>query len=490
MTRGFAPAPTPRKISLVPGLDELFGPSYPPTPVTGVTHDSRLVQPGFVFVAIEGIPSPSRAPLDGHDFIPQAIQRGAAGIVGAKNLELPVPYLKVADARKALADLSAAFWGHPAKQLKLIGVTGTKGKTTVAVLTHHLLQFARPPIGRISTVGVRIGEEELFLSGHFTTPEAPQVQEMLARFVAAGCPGAVLEVSSHALALERVRGLEYEVGIWTNLSPDHLDFHGTMERYFAAKQLLLRRSRFGILNREDPYYPQLPGLEHWSYGQGGDWQAEHLLETAGGLHFRVKSPLGAFRVSLPAIGKFNALNALAAMAAAARLGAKIPELQAGLEFFPGVPGRMQIVQATPFRVIVDFAHTESSVRAALEGLRPTTRGRLVIVVGAAGERGAERRTGIGRAAGELADFAVFTEEDHRSESLEAILQTMAEAARAVGGQYALIGDRREAIRWAIQHAEPGDTILLAGKGHERTLERGGEVLPWDEVEEARKALGR
>ncbi|PZA06540.1 UDP-N-acetylmuramoyl-L-alanyl-D-glutamate--2,6-diaminopimelate ligase [Meiothermus sp. PNK-Is4] len=473
----------------MPYLDVLFGPGYPTTPVSGVTHDSRLVEPGFVFVAIEGLPSANRPPLNGHDFIPEAIARGAVGIVGTQDLKLPVPYLKVADARQALADLSAAFWEYPAKKLQLVGVTGTKGKTTVTVLTHHLLQFASPPAGRISTVGVRIGEEELFLRGHFTTPEAPQVQEMLARFVAAGCKRAVLEVSSHALVLERVRGLGYEVGVWTNLSPDHLDFHGSMERYFAAKQTLLRRSRFGVLNREDPYYPQLPGLAHWSYGTGGDWQAEDLLETAAGLHFRVRSPLGVFKVSLPMIGKFNALNALAAMAAAARLEVKIPELQAGLEFFPGVPGRMQIVQATPFRVIVDFAHTASSVRAALETLRPTTRGRLVIVVGAAGERGAERRTGIGQAAGELADFAVFTEEDHRSENLEAILQTMAEAAKAVGGRYALIPDRREAIRWAIAHAEPGDTLLLAGKGHERTLERGHEVLPWNEVEEARKALG-
>lgn len=470
-------------------LDQLFGPSYPTTPVTGITHDSRLVQPGFIFVAIEGLPLANRPPLNGHDFIPEAIARGAVGIVGTQDLELPVPYLKVADPRSALADLAAAFWGHPAKMLQLVGITGTKGKTTVTVLAHHLLQFAAPPAGRISTVGVRVGEEEYFLSGHFTTPEAPQVQEMLARFVKAGCKQAVLEVSSHALALERVRGLEYEVGVWTNLSEDHLDFHGSMENYFAAKQTLLRRSRFGVLNREDPYYPQLPGLAHWSYGMGGDWQAENLLEAAGGLHFRVRSPLGAFKVSLPMIGKFNVLNALAAMAAAARLGVKIPELQAGLEFFPGVPGRMQIVQATPFRVIVDFAHTESSVRAALETLRPTTRGRLVIVVGAAGERGAERRTGIGRAAGELADLAVFTEEDHRSENLEAILQTMAESAKAVGGQYALIPDRREAIRWAIAHAQSGDTLLLAGKGHERTLERGSEVLPWNEVEEARKALG-
>ncbi|RIH83223.1 UDP-N-acetylmuramoyl-L-alanyl-D-glutamate--2,6-diaminopimelate ligase [Calidithermus terrae] len=469
-------------------LFALLGREAPALPVRGVTHDSRQVEPGFVFVAVRGVPLRSRPPLDGHDFIPQALERGAVGVVGTRELVLPVPYCKVDDDRAALADLAAAFWGYPARRLELAGVTGSKGKTTVAVLLHHLLQSARPPVGRLSTVGVRIGAEELFLPGHFTTPEAPQVQEMLRRFVEAGCRRAVLEVSSHALQLERVRGLEYAVGIFTNLFEDHLDLHGSMENYFAEKKKLLERSRWRVVNADNPWTRALAGEPGtWSYGAAGDWRVGKLREHAGGLEFEVRSPVGAFGVELPMVGRFNADNALAAMAAAARLGLLVEELQQGLASFPGVPGRMQLLQAEPFRAIVDFAHTGASLRAALKTLRPTTRGRLVVVIGAAGNQDPSRRTGIGQVAAELADFAVFTEEDHRTESLEAILQTMAQA-HGDPRRHVCLGDRREAIRYAVETARPGDTVLFSGKGHERTLERGTEAIPWNEVEEVQAAL--
>jgi len=469
-------------------LFSLFGQDAPAIPVTGVTHDSRRVQPGFVFVAIPGVPLKSRHPLDGHDYIPQALERGAVAVVGVRNLRLGVPYLQVVDARSALADLSAAFWGYPARRLELLGVTGSKGKTTVVVLLHHLLQAAHPPVGRLSTVGIKVGEEELFLPGHFTTPEAPEVQEMLHRFVAAGCKRAVLEVSSHALALERVRGLRYEVGIFNNLYEDHLDLHGSMEDYFAEKKKLLERSSFAIVNRDNPWTRLLVGRsDTWTYGAGGDWQAHHLVQMSDGLRFEVASPIGNFAVRLPMVGGFNADNALAAMAAAARVGLSVEQLQAGLNSFPGVPGRMQLVQSEPFRVIVDFAHTGASLEAALQTLRPTTQGRLVVVIGAAGNQDPSRRVGIGRVAARLADFAVFTEEDHRTEPLEAILHAMAQA-HGDPHRFALIPDRREAIRYAIRQAQPGDTLLFSGKGHERTLERGLEALPWNEVEEVKRAL--
>lgn len=474
-------------------LFALFDQTAPDVPVTGVTHDSRLVQPGFIFVAISGIPLASRPPLDGHDFIPQAMAKGAVAIVGTKPLaqlpDISTPYLQVADARAALADLAAAFWDYPAKKLNLVGITGSKGKTTVAVLTHHLLQSARPPVGRLSTVGIKVGEEELFLPGHFTTPEAPQVQEMLDKFVQAGCRQAVLEVSSHALELERVRGIEYEVGVFTNLFEDHLDLHGTLENYFAQKRKLLERSRVRVVNGDNEWTRTLLGLENtWSYGETGDWRAEKVTEKSDGLEFTVVSPIGSFPVTLPMVGRFNAVNALAALAAATHMGLSIPQLQAGLASFPGVPGRMQLIQAEPFRVMVDFAHTGASLQAALETLRPTTRGRLGVVIGAAGNQDSSRRSGIGQVAAKLADFAVFTEEDHRSESLEAILQTMSQA-HGDPHRHICIPDRREAIRYAIQNAQPGDTVLFSGKGHERTLERGSQTIPWNEVEEVRKALG-
>ncbi len=456
--------------------------------ITGVTHDSRLVKPGFVFVAIPGVSLPSRPPLDGHDFIPNALENGAVAVIGSKPLEPGVPYLRVEHPRAALADLASAFWGFPARQLRIVGVTGSKGKSTTATLIHHLLEHSGIAVARVSTVGVRFAGHDEVLPGHFTTPESPQVQELLARFVEVGCSHAVLEVSSHALALERVRGIDYDVGVWTNLEPEHLDFHGTMEAYFLEKRKLLERSGFGVLNAEDARYPMLE-MPHWSYGAGGDWQAVNTRETTRGLEFDIVAPAGIASVTVPMIGQFNVLNVLAATASAVKLGLSLEQTASALETFPGVPGRMQIIQAAPFRVINDFAHTEASVRAALTTLRSTTPGRLLIVVGAAGERGLERRSGIARACAALADVTIFTEEDHRTEPLESILETMRNAFLEVGGtSFRLEPDRREAIRWAIQNARPGDTVLLAGKGHERTLERGTETLPWDETAEARAIL--
>jgi UDP-N-acetylmuramoyl-L-alanyl-D-glutamate--2,6-diaminopimelate ligase len=481
-----------RGVKLAQSLNISLEPKFADLEVLGVTHDSRQVQPGFVFVAIPGVPLPSRPPLDGHDYIPQALERGAIAVVGTRpNLELAVPYLSVPDARIALGDLAATFWDHPAKNLEIIGVTGSKGKSTTSTLIHHLLEHAGIKAARMSTVGVRFAGHDEILPGHFTTPESPQVQELLARFVAAGCTHAVLEVSSHALALERVRGIEYNVGVWTNLEPEHLDFHGTLEAYGKEKLKLLERSHWRVLNNEDKFEPlSLFSSNSYSYGHNGEWMARNVIESSLGLAFDVQSTFGDFSVRVPMIGKFNVLNSLAAMLAFTLTdGFSVEEIQSGLQSFPGVPGRMQMIQTVPFRVINDFAHTENSLRAALEAVRPTTSGRVILVVGAAGERGEERRTGLARVAAQLADVTIFTEEDHRSESLDAILETMrSEFVRSCGGEHHLVSDRREAIQAAIKLAQPGDTVLLAGKGHERSLERDGQTLPWDESAEARIAL--
>jgi UDP-N-acetylmuramoyl-L-alanyl-D-glutamate--2,6-diaminopimelate ligase len=457
--------------------------------VTGVTLDSRAVKPGFVFVAVRGVPLPSRAPLDGHDYIAKAIGLGAVAVVGTREgVRLQIPYVNVPNDRRAVADLSSAFWGFPGRTLELIGITGSKGKTTTTVLTHHLLESAGLKAGRISTVGIRFNGGEEFMPGHFTTPEAPAVQELLAKFVRAGCSHAVLEVSSHALELERVRGLKFAVGAWVNFIPDdHLDLHGSAERYFAAKRKLLEGSTFGILNRDDATYPQLE-MPHWSYGANADWQMLSSQETHEGLEMLVQSPLGTFDALLPMIGVFNGANALAAMAIGAKMGLHLDQIKSGLESFPGVPGRMQMLQTQPFRVINDFAHTEASLTVALETLRPTTSGRIILVVGAAGERDVSRRTGIARAAALNADLTIFTEEDHRSESLQTILETMASEARVHHGNFVLEPERAAAIGLALKTAKPGDTVLLAGKGHERTIERGAQATPWDENAIAQASL--
>ncbi len=472
-------------------LRELFRPfglKAPPLEVKGLTLDSRRVEPGYVFVAVPGVPLPHRKPLDGHDFIPEALARGAIAIVGERPLSLPVPYLRVGEAREALAHLARRFYGNPEEGLDLLGVTGSKGKSTTASLLHHLLLASGVPAGLLATPGLRIGREARPPFGHFTTPEAPEVYAFLKEAKEAGLRAVVLEVSSHALALKRVEGLRYRVGVFVNFYPDdHLDFHGTPEAYFGAKALLVARSELAVLNAKLPLEsfqgPYLP------FGEGGRVWAEDLREEEGGVRFRLHSPWGEGEAFLPLLGAHNVENALAAMAAGLAYGVPWEEALGALATFPGVPGRMELVRREPFRVVIDFAHTGRSLEAALKALRPTTRGRLLLVVGAAGERDPRRRVDIPEVAARLADKAFFTEEDHRREDLGAILRTMAEAAQRAGGVYEIVPDRREAILRAILEAEEGDTVLLAGKGHETTLERGEEALPWNEREVALWALG-
>ncbi|PYE48957.1 UDP-N-acetylmuramoyl-L-alanyl-D-glutamate--2,6-diaminopimelate ligase [Deinococcus yavapaiensis] len=456
--------------------------------VLGVTHNADWVKPGDVFVAIRG------AKFDGHAFIPEVIERGAVAVVGQGwEGEASVPYLKVPHAREALADLAAELRGHPSRALKVVGVTGTDGKTTTSWLTLHLLRSAGLKTGLLSTVGYQRPDGELHhFPAHFTTPEAPQVQATLSEILEAGGEAAVLESSSHALQLDRVRGVAYDVAVWTNLTPEHLDFHGTMEDYFLAKKRLVDWAEFAVVNADDAWGRRLDEKPRWTYGvdHDADWRAFDIRDVPGGLEFAVTSPLGSFDARLPMIGRFNVHNALGAMAAAARLGATLDELRDGLARFAGVPGRMQIVAAEPVRVIVDFAHTPPSLEKALSALRPTTLGRLIVVIGSAGGlRDPGKRAPLGETATRLADVAIFTEEDHRDTPLDDILNEMARGAREAGrSNFLLVGDRREAIRAAIERAEPGDTVLLAGKGAEDILERTHETVPWDEAAEARRAL--
>ncbi|GMA17101.1 UDP-N-acetylmuramoyl-L-alanyl-D-glutamate--2,6-diaminopimelate ligase [Deinococcus metallilatus] len=467
----------------------------PDVEVRGVTHNAAWVEPGFAFVAICG------ARFDGHTFIPDAAAKGAVAVLGeglAGDAPSPLPYLTVPNARAALADAAAALAGNPSRSLRVVGVTGTDGKTTTSWLTRHLLRTAGLRTGLLSTVGYELPDGELrHFPAHFTTPEAPQVQATLREMVEAGGEAVVLEASSHALALDRVRGVDWDVAVWTHLSQEHLDFHGTVENYFADKRRLVERAPFAVLNVDDPWTAQLRGLapQETTYSaenQHADWRATGIEERATGLHFHVTSPLGEFGAHLPMIGRFNVANALAGMAAAAHLGATLPQLVDGLASFRGVPGRMELVpggEADP-RVIVDFAHTPPSLEKALTTLRATTAGRLWVLLGSAGgPRDPGKRAPLGEVATRLADYAVFTEEDHRDTPLEDILREMERGAREGGGEnFTSIGDRREAIRFVIREAQPGDTVLLAGKGPEDTLERDTEVIPWNEVEEARAAL--
>jgi UDP-N-acetylmuramoyl-L-alanyl-D-glutamate--2,6-diaminopimelate ligase len=481
--------------------------------ITGITHNSKWVQPGFIFVAIRGAKS------DGHDFIPQALERGAVVIVGEGfdwTLQSPVPYLHVENARHALGDLSSAFYDHPSRELEVVGITGTDGKTTTAWMTHHLLKSAGIKTGLLSTVGYKLADDVLHhFPAHFTTPESPEVQRLLREMVDAGCEAAVLEVSSHALQLERVRGIQFGVGVFTNLTPEHLDFHHTMEEYFKTKATLFDHSNHFISNADNEWTARLDSDEFFSTRANkrankrtktrANWQAENIVQKPSGLEFNVTAFEESFSAQLPMIGDFNVQNTLAALAATHTILYTPGQYQSdsiemlevlihNLSSFAGVPGRMQMVQhnkQSP-RVVVDFAHTAPALEKALLALRPTTTGKLIVVIGAAGgNRDPQKRAPLGQIATQYADHAIFTEEDCRDTPIMDILLEMERGAKQnPHPSYELIPDRREAIWAALERATPQDTVLLAGKGPEETLERAGEVLPWNEVEVALELLGK
>lgn len=472
-------------------------------PVLDVTQSVADVGPGSLFIARRG------AKFDGHEFAAEARARGAVAMVGERS-EAPIaglPYLQVADARAATSPLAATFFHHPSRTLRVAGVTGTDGKTTTAALLHHILQGTTGAVrsGLLSTARTRIGHQEQPSSAGFTTPEAPEVQRFLARVREAGGTFAVLEASSHASALGRLNDVRFASMAWTNLTPEHLDLHGTFEAYREAKLALVRGAARAVLHRADPSYPffaeaaaahSAPPLD---YGRspGGALHVEQLSTTPSGFRFEVcaaATPDEAAQrasVELPMLGGVNVENALAAIGSARVLGVPLAEAAAALFSFPGVPGRMELIASAPLRVVVDFAHTPPALELALKALRPAS-GRLWLLIGAPGERDPVKRPELGAVAVRWADGAVFTEDDSRSEDRDRILAEIEAGARAAGGvegvDFRVIGDRREAIRAILAGAAPGDTVLLAGKGHETTLKRSAETLPWNEGDEARAAL--
>jgi UDP-N-acetylmuramoyl-L-alanyl-D-glutamate--2,6-diaminopimelate ligase len=482
----------PKAISLRQLLQVALGVSYAgeDAPVTSVVQDHRRVTPGALFVARQG------ASFDAHAVLDQVIAQGAVAVVGQRHdTTLAIPYITVANDRVALAKLAVAFYDNPASKLVTFGVTGTDGKTTTAFMLHHLLQSVQKT-GLLSTAGIKLGAEELSLEGHFTTPEAPEIQRLLAQFVANGAQAAVLETSSHGFSQHRLDGIDYQAGILTNLTPEHLDFHKTLEAYIDAKCTLMRRSAISIINRDDAHFADFAKAARRviSYGRNpeSDWRILDWQQHGGVQHYEVQHGADRHAITLPMIGEYNAYNALAALIAAHTQGHPLPQLLSALATFPGVPGRMQVIQTAPFTVIVDFAHTPAALHKLLSAVRAGSAGRLIVVIGAAGERDPGKRQPLGEIAVRAADVAIFTEEDSRSEDIGVILAQMAEGAIAAGGEalmsYWCIPDRREAMALAFRLAEPGDTVILAGKGHERTLERRFETLPWDEAGVARSLL--
>jgi UDP-N-acetylmuramoyl-L-alanyl-D-glutamate--2,6-diaminopimelate ligase len=478
-----ATVPTPlRPTTLAPKPLREWRPDAPDVVVTGVTHDSRAVVPGDVYAALPG----SKA--HGADFAAQAAANGAVAMVSDRASDL-LPTYVVAEPRKDLGGLARFVYGDPSAAMDVIGVTGTNGKTTTAYLLEAGFAAAGRATGLVGTVETRVAGETV-PSAH-TTPEAPDLQALLAVMRERGVTGVGMEVSSHGLALGRVDGTTFAAAVFTNLSQDHLDFHPSMEAYFKAKASLFtpERSKVAVVNVDDPYgrrlldMTRLPLVTTSARGDRlADWQAHDVALGPEGVTFRVAAAGvdATVRLRLPAA--YNVANALGALAALVSVGVDAAAAVAGVEALPGVPGRLERVgpEGLPFHAYVDYAHSPDSVTSVLEALRPLTSGRLIVVLGCGGDRDQAKRPLMGAAAARGADLVVATSDNPRSEDPLAILDAMVEGLRDAGTPYVVEPDRAAAIRLAVAEAKPGDVVLVAGKGHEQGQTFGDVTVPFDD----------
>jgi UDP-N-acetylmuramoyl-L-alanyl-D-glutamate--2,6-diaminopimelate ligase len=487
-----------------------IGPAQPATDavhdITAVDFDSRSVTPGSLFVAFTGLRS------DGHRFCRDAVQRGAVAIVAERipepPIELSTPLVLVENGRVALSALAAAFHGHPSDDLCVVGITGTDGKTTTATMLWHAWTAAGLPAASITTVDRRLPTGVVLNPSRLTTPEAPELQADLAAIRAQGCTHAALEASSHGLEMHRVDDVAFRAAVFTRITTEHLELHGSREGYLAAKARLLERvsprpDGIAVLDAADPFaFPRLsaiPVATRLTYTDSGDVDADlRAIDTtpsASGVRFTAQTPWGVAPIALQLAGRFNVRNALAALGAACATGADLESAVRGLESAQAVTGRMERIDlGQPFEVVVDYAHTADALETVLDELRRTTPGRLWAVFGSAGERDLEKRPAMGAVAARLADVSVITDEDPRGEDRELILEQIASGAVAAGGRRGdtvlVIPDREEAIDFAVAHAASGDTVLCAGKGHEKTIETASGELPWNERSVAAAAIRR
>ncbi len=468
--------------------------------VSGICYDSRLVEPGDLFVALPG------ADFDGHQFVASAEARGARALLVEHRADSTLPQIIVNDSREALAQVSATFYGHPSRDIGVIGITGTDGKTTTSYITDHLLRCAGNRTGMIGTVAIRIGDHEDRHASRQTTPESSDVQRYLRQMTESAADWCTLEATSHGLAMHRLDHVAFRIGAVTNITHEHLDFHGSLREYRRAKARLLERVAAGggtvVLNADDegarsiePYARGAEIVRFSTLGDVADLRATDYVSDASGSEFTLDAgSVGCTRVKLPMLGSFNVANALCAAGVAMAAGIEFRSVASALESAPSAPGRMaRVDEGQPFSVVVDYAHTPDSLGKVLQLLRDLhPAGRLVAVFGSAGERDVEKRPLQGGVSARLADVTVVTSEDPRQEDPEAIVAQICEGAKASGAVpgsslFAEV-DRREAIRLALELARPGDCVLLAGKGHEGSIIWGREKLPWDEELVARELL--
>ena len=467
--------------------------------ISGIQYDSRLVRPGDLFAALRG------GDDDGHQFVASAIANGAAALLVEHDTGAAVPQIVIPNSRAALAQCAASFYGDPSRNLTTIGITGTDGKTTTSHLIDHVLRQAGHVTGMIGTIGITIGNSRTDELPHQTTPESNLVQGYLRELVEAGGDTAIIEATSHGLAMHRLDGVAFDIAGVTNITREHLEYHGTVERYRAAKAILLERVALKggvvVINADDSgamaVLSSATGARIVRYSSSGsDAGIAACVVRLGieGTTFDVDIDGHSSHVTLPLIGEFNVANALCAIGVCRAAGVPVQDAIEALASAPGVPGRLnQISEGQPFAVIVDYAHTPESLRKVLLLLRSfDADGRLIVVSGSAGERDTGKRPLQGAVCAEIADICVFTNEDPRHEDADRIISEIAAGAMAAGGiageNVFSIADRRDAIGKAMSLAAPGDTVLLAGKGHERSIIIGAEHVPWDEAAAARDSL--
>ena len=474
-------------------LDRLIGGIVPTQgtddrDISGIACDSRQARKGSLFVAIPGYRK------DGADYIEDAVRRGAIAVVSEKKTSddsLGVPMFRVDDARLTLSLLAAAYHGHPSRDLKMIGVTGTNGKTSVAYLVRDIIRAAGMESGILSTVQHEVGTRTIPSS--LTTPEALLLHELLAEMVAAGCRCAVMEVSSHGVLQKRAAGIDYDVAVFTNLSRDHLDYHGTMDAYFEAKRRLFtglgkgEKQGTAVINADDVWGRKLLDRHDWvgdtvRFGESTSAEvcAEHVRLSSSGSAFRVNSPWGKGEVATPLLGRFSVSNTLAAMAACGACGVSLDVMIAAIRSVTQVPGRLEeVLVDDSYQVFVDYAHTDDALEKVLTAIREFVQGRVILVFGCGGNRDHSKRAAMGSVASRLADISFVTSDNPRSEDPDAILAAIVKGFES-SHNYRAVVDRGEAIAEALATARKGDVVIIAGKGHETFQEFDRRTAPFDD----------
>jgi len=454
--------------------------------IQGIAYSSKTVEPGFLFAAMKGVK------FDGMDFVHDSLARGAAAVISDRAVpaNFPIPWVQVCNVRLALALCSANFYSHPSEEIPVVGITGTKGKTTVTYILEAILKKSNFKPGVIGTVSYRGPNGEI--SAERTTPEAPDLQRMMRQMIQSGATHCVMEVSSHSLDLHRVSGIQFRVAVFTNLSGEHLDYHHSMDQYFEAKKTLFDlpgKKRMAVVNTDNPWGKKLAsqlttGVITYGTATSAMVRAEQFRFSEKGIEAEVRFPAGRIAILSPLLGRPNLYNILAATASALTLNIPVHKIKEGVASLQGVPGRFQKIQNPfGFHVFVDYAHTDDALKNLLQTSRELSQGRIILVFGAGGDRDKTKRPRMGEIAAAYADWTILTSDNPRSEDPLAIIACIEEGIKKTGtGKYVIQPDRRKAIRDALRRAQPGDHVLVAGKGHEPYQIIGEKVLPFDDTD--------